>query len=270
MKIIDAHTHIGNEPNSRFAETSFAENLQLLLKDLKSSKIDHAIILPDDWKEAKFDPNTETVLEITQDVSNLTILGSLDVLNHTRKEFTNLEHWLREKKIAGIKLYPGYQYFYPDDEVCDPIYELAEKYEVPVLIHSGDTSDPMAKIKYTNPRRIDDVATDHPNLKIIIAHVGNPWTVDCAQVVYKNKNVYADISGLLAGNCLDKPAQEVTRKRLRDFVAYAGAEKLIYGSDWPIVELKPYLKFVKSIKFPKKDLEKIYYRNAAELFRINV
>ncbi|MCH5374725.1 MAG: amidohydrolase, partial [Planctomycetes bacterium] len=30
--------------------------------------------------------------------------------------------------------------------------------------------------------------------------MGNPWTVDAAEVIYKNPNVYGDLSGFLVGN----------------------------------------------------------------------
>ena len=44
---------------------------------------------------------------------------------------------------------------------------------------------------------------DYPNVKFVMAHVGNPWMMDAAEVVYKNVNVWADLSGLLLADDLD-------------------------------------------------------------------
>ena len=54
----------------------------------------------------------------------------------------------------------------------------------------------MAPIRYAHPLLMDEVAMRYPDLKIIMAHLGHPWTVDTAVVVRKHPNVYADISGL--------------------------------------------------------------------------
>ena len=56
-----------------------------------------------------------------------------------------------------------------------------------------------AKLKYAHPLNVDEVAVDNPGVKIIICHLGNPWILDCQEILYKTKNVYADISGLFCG-----------------------------------------------------------------------
>jgi uncharacterized protein len=68
------------------------------------------------------------------------------------------------------------------------------------MIHTGDVFLKTAKVKFSHPLNIDDVAVDNPELKIVMCHLGNPWIIDCQEVLYKNRNVYADISGLIIGN----------------------------------------------------------------------
>jgi predicted TIM-barrel fold metal-dependent hydrolase len=53
------------------------------------------------------------------------------------------------------------------------------------MIHCGDTFATNAKLKYAYPLNVDEVATDNPDLKIIICHLGNPWILDCQEVLYK-------------------------------------------------------------------------------------
>jgi len=65
------------------------------------------------------------------------------------------------------------------------------------MIHSGDTLSSRGKVRFSHPINIDDVATDNTELKIVICHMGTPWLLNCQEVVYKNKNVYTDVSGLV-------------------------------------------------------------------------
>ena len=44
--IIDSHAHIGGLPDSPFAKTTFKQNMDLLLKEMKKNKVDRAFILP--------------------------------------------------------------------------------------------------------------------------------------------------------------------------------------------------------------------------------
>ena len=46
---------------------------------------------------------------------------------------------------------------------------------------------------------MDEVAVDNPDVRFVMAHFGNPWLIDAAEVVFKNPNVWADLSGLFVG-----------------------------------------------------------------------
>ena len=122
---------------------------------------------------------------------------------------------------------------------------MAIEFDVPVMIHSGDTYTSKGKVRYAHPLHIDDVAVDFPELKIVICHVGNPWIRDCMEVVYKNKNVYADFSGLVLGDFSDK-FEKYLKGLLEEMILYAGEpEYLLYGTDWPISTMKSYLSYMK-------------------------
>ena len=40
---------------------------------------------------------------------------------------------------------------------------------------------------------------DYPETNFVIAHCGCPWFLDAAEVIYKNANVWADLSGIFVG-----------------------------------------------------------------------
>jgi predicted TIM-barrel fold metal-dependent hydrolase len=44
----------------------------------------------------------------------------------------------------------------------------------------------------------------------------------------------------------------------------------MYGSDWPLVRMGPYVKFLDSLDFPEEAKENVAWRTAARLFKIDV
>ena len=111
--------------------------------------------------------------------------------------FDLFRQYIEEKDFTGIKLYTSMGFF-PFDERLYPIYEYAEKYQIPIMTHcsaSGPvygrnipskkerihpkTNEPMAyKNKksfgdhYANPDNYEYVLRDFPLLKICFAHFG--------------------------------------------------------------------------------------------------
>src|SRR3989344_6986453 len=270
--IIDSHAHIARVKGLHTEGKSWDEILKLLLAEMKSSEVDHALILSDagGLDEGSF-PQTGTVLKTVGNTERVSVVGSINPTNYTKENLDELEVWFRTKKIVAVKLYPGYQSFYPNEERCAPIYKLCIKYDVPVIFHSGDTlstDEKVTKIKYSQPIHIDDVASDFLDLKIVIAHMGNPWLIDCAEVLYKNPNVYADMSGMVVGESLKSPYGKIMKQKIQELIAYASPRKLLYGTDWPLAPMKDYIKFVKRLGFSKQDLEYVFYKNAKEIFKI--
>jgi uncharacterized protein len=266
--IIDSHAHVRKIPDSPYAD-SRKKNLLLLIKEARANKVNHLLII------AGFKDKNGTIesTKIAAQESMVSVIGSIDILTYTTKDLVQLEKLLRKKLIVGIKLYTGYQHFYPSDKRCTPIYKLCLKYQVPVIFHSGDTLAGYTKnpkIKYSHPIHIDDVATDFPDLKIVIAHMGNPWLTDCAEVLYKNPNVYADVSGLVVGDNLNTPYGQLMRRKIKDLIDYVGEDKLLYGTDWPLCSMKTYLKFVRGLGLPKKSLERLLYKNAIKVFGLKI
>ncbi len=68
------------------------------------------------------------------------------------------------------------------------------------MFHCGDTYSERGLLKYSHPLTLDEVAVMHQDVTFMMAHFGDPWVLDGAEVVYKNSNMYADLSGLIVGD----------------------------------------------------------------------
>jgi predicted TIM-barrel fold metal-dependent hydrolase len=151
---------------------------------------------------------------------------------------------------------------------------LASKYQVPVILHTGDTWSRTAKVKFAHPLKIDEIAVDFPDAKFVLAHFGNPWVMDAGEVIFKNENVWADVSAILVGDAgafarMENEgviAREVSR--VRHGIDFTGApEKFLYGSDWPLSPMKVYRDFVRQL-FPEKHHQAVFRDNAKALFKL--
>jgi len=100
------------------------------------------------------------------------------------------------------------------------------------MIHTGDTFLKQGKLRFSHAINIDDVAVDNPDLKIVMCHLGNPWFLDCEEILYKNKNVYGDISGLFFDS-IRPESQKLLANRMTELLNYVGREPryLLYGTD---------------------------------------
>ena len=64
---------------------------------------------------------------------------------------------------------------------------------------------------------------------------------------------------------------EKVKKEIEEMITYAGDPNyLLYGTDWPISNMESYLKFMNQLELPEEKKELILWKNAAELFKIDV
>lgn len=219
-------------------------------------------------------------LRLASLVPGLFPIGALDPTKTPEEHpahFRKAEEQMASGKIVALKAYLGYLPYPPDSPRYQPYYRLATKYKLPVVFHTGDTWSTKARLRFAHPLLVDDVAVEHPELKFVLAHFGNPWLTDAAEVVYKNENVWADLSGLLVGDeshfQVDAdgkpPAGSGWAHVLPDLrKAYHYVEKpdrFLYGTDWPLVPMAGYRKFVESI-IPKEHHDAVFEKNARSLF----
>jgi uncharacterized protein len=265
--IIDCHTHLNNYHDEGVSDLEAAiERLEL---QMRRCRVDYALVLTS-YKVTPGRPATRTVVEAIRDRKNLFAVAGLSHASFQKQDLDELADYVAAGHVRGLKIYPGYEPFFPSDPKLEPAFAFALEHGIPLMIHSGDTYTPRGKIKYSHPLHVDELAVDHPGLKIVICHIGNPWIRDCMEVVYKNADVYTDFSGLVLGN-FDDRFEQYMRKQVQEMLLYGvQPEKCLYGTDWPISSMESYLEFIEELKMPRKDKQKILYQNAIRLFRLPI
>ena len=183
--------------------------------------------------------------------------------------------WEREMRdgheglgLRGIKLLPMYAGFRPDDERLEPLWRYASDRRLPVLLHTGTTFVSQAPLEYTLPRHLDPVAARHPEVVIILAHLGHPYEGECVAVIRKHPNVYADVSALHY-----RPFQFYHSLMLVQ--EYGVWDKVLFGTDYPfttadatIVGLRGLNRMLEGTALPRLDparIEAMIHRDALPL-----
>ncbi|NJP37230.1 TatD family hydrolase [Alkalicoccus luteus] len=278
MKIIDAHIHLSYI--DRFIETAkrishVHYSCSGLEAEMRDAGVTAAVGMGLEELEGGQgfpDPDAATPMRLNMLRERSPRIYSCAGINPHRLSpaaLNRLEKELLDPQTVGIKIYLGYYYVYPMDSRYRMIYEMAAKYKVPVVFHTGDTFSEKGLLKFAHPLAIDEVAVRHPDVTFILAHFGDPWMLDGAEIVYKNQNVYADLSGLIVGD-----QSELTRivqtphffDHFKHALAFADSyDKLLFGSDWPLIPIKPYISFIQSM-IPEEHHEKVFYQNALKVF----
>jgi len=269
--LIDCHVHLNNyyTEEGRHPRPTH-ENVDLLFEEMEAHGVDHAVVLTSYLVNISR-PAVEEVLEHLAEDGRVTLIEGLRWRSENRTDLYAMESRIRDGLVKGIKLYPGYDRYPINDPSLEAVFRIAAKHDAPVMIHCGDTFAKGAKVSQAHPLLVDDVAVDFPDVRFVICHLGNPWFMDTAQVLYKNENVYADVSGL----ALVEP-DDVYMRFLADgvqrMVSYIGAPgpKLMYGTDWPLADMGMYRRLFDNLGLAESAMDGILWKTAAGLFDIEV
>ena len=225
---------------------------------LDENGIDYGIIVAEQAPITSAMSSNETVERLCAGSRRLIPFASVNpyLIPNPAKE---LERLVTRHGFRGLKLYPTYAYFYPNDAMLYPVYAVAQEAGIPVMWHTGSSVFPASRLKYGDPIFIDDVAVDFPELTAIITHSGRPFWYDRAYALARfHENVYMEIAGL-------PPQRLLTYFPELERVA----DKTLFGSDWPSVfTVRKNIETIRGLALSEKAKDAILGGNAARLLKL--
>lgn len=153
------------------------------------------------------------------------------------------------------------------DSLLFPYYALAEKYNLPVGVHTGGAGpnhgSPNFKMEMGDPALLKKMLARFPNLKLWIMHGGDQFNEGAIAIMREHKKVYADISVLSNPQIVPADRFSLIMKKFID----AGLEdRLMFGSDNGSIE--KVIDAVEALTFlSNEQKEKVFYKNAEEFFK---
>lgn len=175
------------------------------------------------------------------------------------QDFDDVEKELDRCKalgLSGIKIHPDIQGF---DLLDKRMYRICEAARGRFIInfHMGDDRE---RYRFSEPRKLAKLLDSFPDLIVIASHLGGyrAWD-EAAEYLYGRDNVWYDNSSALWA----MSAQEARR-----ITENCGVDRVIFGTDYPVMRIAPYLSMFDEEGFDEETSEKILYKNASRLFRI--
>ena len=281
MRAIDMHVHVPRQPGLPPTQTMIHLQSYFGAQDLPKDAAEMAAKYRElDIMAVIFSVDTETrtgeppdtndyVASIVNDYPEQFIgFASVDPWKG-KAAVQELERSVKALGLKGLKLHPVSQAFFPNEPRFYPLYEKANELGVPVLFHSGfagagarQPGGGGLKLKYSAPiPYMDDVAADFPELTIIMAHPGWPWTEEQIAVAVHKGNVYLDLSGWSPRYVPQNLAREVN-SRLQD--------KAMFGSDYPLIQPDRWLREMDALQLKEEVKPKVLLENARRVLGIKV
>lgn len=272
---IDVHLHLSRywpDPPETFYRRDLDFSVRGLLAEMDAQGIEQGLLLPEEHTPTIEETLREGSEALRASGGRLRQVGTADPTRGPEEIAHAIELWERTPDLVALKFYPGYRQFYPHDPRLFPVYEFAHRRGLVVMFHQGDTLDPLGLLKFARPIELDEVAVRFRDVRFVLCHFGNPWIDEAAEVVYKNENVYADTSGLVWSPRVpyyDRMVEQASLRIGNAIRSMGHAERVLYGSDWPLVALDVAVRIVSKLDIEPADKERIFGGNARALYRLD-
>ena len=164
--------------------------------------------------------------------------------------------------VYGIKFHPYHSRVAPDNPSVEPVYEIARRYRLPVVSHTGGCEEAKSIHLY-------NAAVRHPDIDFVMVHMDlGTDNSEAIELLGRADNLYGDTTWV--------PVKS-TLKAIEKW----GSGKILFGSDSPIDGPDTYLhnktgdrslyqeyfNEFRAVVSPQ-DYDNIMYRNAIRLFRL--
>lgn len=275
-KAVDAHIHFWQLSNGYY--TALEPHMTVLLKDhlpgdlapwLQAAGVDQIVVV----EAAETVDETHFVLGLAQKYSFIAgVVGWIDLAS------SDVESVLRSLKKNS--LYKGVRPVHDDNKKIQWMKDTANDIGFRALADLGLSFDALVQDFHELPCVIS-VAERFPNLSIVLNHCGKPditnnifpgWASDIERLA-KYPNVVCKFSGLL-----NQAKAGWSLKGIRPYADHVlncfGAERLLWGSDWPPARLTAEYDVGWQVAhellshLPAAAQDKIFGANATRIYRL--
>jgi predicted TIM-barrel fold metal-dependent hydrolase len=217
VDVVDAHAHLGAYSRFFTPEPSAAAMVRIMDHcGVGAAVISSCLAIELDAAAG----NTASAAAI--DAYPDRLAGYLTLNPHQNPD-NEAARWAEDRRFVGIKLHPSLHEYPVTGPAYAPAWELAAATGRPVLSHTWTGS------AYDDPAMLATIAERHPQVNILLGHAGAvpagfPAVIALAR---RQPNLYLEICG-----------SYFTGRVLERMVGELGAHRVIYGSDFPFIDLR--------------------------------
>ncbi len=273
MNKIDIHCHTTNRRVVGVADEY--PTLEVIESHMRKYDVEKTVLLATYFPHKGTGISNFRLLDWTRGKNNFLMFGSLDFDHFYFQGLNELEELAERKLIQGIKIYTCYQHIDLHSDKLKTVVNLARENKLPMMFHVGYSYSCMSKcgkVAYTepvSPKSLEFLAQENPEVNFIFSHMGKPFLGELLEVVKNNPNVYTDSSGLIDFDENPKDIEKVVGE-VKQFVAECGADRLLFGTDFPVQTHAHSVYLVEKgmQDFPDSEKEKVFSGNARRLLKL--
>ena len=163
--------------------------------------------------------------------------------------------------VRAIKVHPAIAFVLPDDPGFLPVYKLAVDTGLPVVAHGGSGKGTFyeSDTEYCAPPNFAPVMERFPGLRLVVAHLGQPFYDDLLALGAAYPNVWTDLSYVLGARFLEGSA-------LAETIRAFGVERVMFGTDFPFFDPEDSLSQLAAAGLSDAEMEMVTAGNAERLF----
>ena len=210
-----------------------------LIEEMDEAGVERSVILGQDT-HATPNPNFKKYTIRNDDLASLAARSKGRLVpfagvdpNAGKDALRELKRAVKSLGMRGLKIHSSANSVYPNDrKLMFPIYEYCQEQGVPILFHTGTTGLGDCEVKFSKPEYLDEVCQAFPDLKIVMAHFGWPWSDVTMAVALRNPGVFIDVSGW-------KP-----RYLPPGIIPYLNGiiqDRFLFGTDYPMLRQKQWM-----------------------------
>ena len=171
--------------------------------------------------------------------------------------------------FKAVKINGSLLRFFPEDDRMQGVYKKAMDLGVPIMTHCGPNVENFSKdpkeIKerqFAEPKSWIPVLKRYPDLKLLLAHFAGSthYYKDALEVLDEFPAVMVDTAMVL---------HRLTTEEATSFIKRVGADRVIFGTDYPGEDLGQDIKLVKALSLTEAEKEKIFAQNVMSFFSLS-
>ena len=235
-----------------------AQPLPEIMADMEKRGVELAVITGRDCEVTYgFPANNGSVLEFVKAYPKK-FVGFWGIDPHKgMKSVHEIVHAVEVHGMRGIATDPYLAHIPPHEARYYPLYSKCCELGIPVFITTAPPPQvPRAVMDYIDPRHVDIVARDFPELTIIMSHGGYPFVNEAIFACMRNANVYMDLSEYELA-----PMAELYVQALNTVIG----DKVVFASAHPFVEQEEAIRIYKNLKLNDEVRRKVMYENARRI-----
>ncbi len=162
--------------------------------------------------------------------------------------------------FIGAHLYPHWFELAPDHAKYYPFYAKCWELGVPIQMQVGQSmvyAKDFPCRSVGQPIKLDAVACDFPELKLIGIHVGIPWHEEMIAMSWKHDNIYI--------GC-DAHRPKYWPKSFIHYINSFGQNKVIFGTDFPVLDFQQTVSDIDALNFKPEVRRKLMRDNVLGIY----